>query len=526
MAAEMDVDQCWEMLLNPGRRKKEARAEESATPQDHSATDGDTQRNSNEDTRTEIERDYDRILFSTPVRRLADKTQVFPLDQHDSVRTRLTHSHEVSNLARSIGTTLTFDSGIAGKKARAARDLPSLLAAVGLVHDLGNPPFGHQGEVAIQSWFKDYEGDVLSRLSTEQQKQDFKRFEGNAQGFRLVTRLQLLNDNFGLDLTYATLAAMMKYPTCSDQTNKARAATKKHGFFASEQEIAERVLERTGLELGKRHAAAYIMEACDDIAYVVLDVEDAVKKGLASFPDLMAYLRCHGKHAIVEKLIRDSEEKHEAYRRNSTLSPDELNDVSMQRFRVFAIGTMVRAATKTFIEKQSEFVYGTADESLLAGSEVELLRKLLKEFGLKHGYTHRSVLKIELDGYNVLRSLMDMLWAAIVDRENDDDAGSDRVHPFSRYVYLRISENYRRVFEHPSDDVAMLPMRYRECLLLTDMISGMTDSYAINLHAELKGQIGEFDPVAIRVKKSHEGGSVRKPFRVTGGRHSTKVCAR
>jgi dGTPase len=228
-----------------------------------------------------------------------------------------------------------------------------LLAAVGLVHDLGNPPFGHQGEVAIQSWFKDYEGDVLSRLSTEQQKQDFKKFEGNAQGFRLVTRLQLLNDNFGLDLTYATLAAMMKYPTCSDQTNKARAATKKHGFFASEQEIAERVLERTGLELGKRHAAAYIMEACDDIAYVVLDVEDAVKKGLASFPDLMAYLRCHGKHAIVEKLIRDSEEKHEAYRRNSTLSPDELNDVSMQRFRVFAIGTMVRAATKTFIENRA-----------------------------------------------------------------------------------------------------------------------------------------------------------------------------
>lgn len=186
----------WELLLNSSRRKKDQ--------------DAGTHTPDVAETRTEIERDYDRILFSTPVRRLADKTQVFPLDKNDSVRTRLTHSHEVSNLARSIGTSLVFNAKLGEGHATALRDIPALLAAIGLAHDLGNPPFGHQGEAAIQSWFKDRQKEVLNderRPLSKQQQQDFLKFEGNAQAFRLVTSLQLLNDNFGLDLTYATLSA-------------------------------------------------------------------------------------------------------------------------------------------------------------------------------------------------------------------------------------------------------------------------------------------------------------------------------
>ena len=211
------------MLLNDGRRKKDY-------PKTPKNGDGDVDQPSpqkEKDTRTGIERDYDRILFATPTRRLADKTQVFPLDANDSVRTRLTHSHEVSNLGRSIGTSLACEYGIAGNAAssKPQRNLPSLLAATGLVHDLGNPPFGHQGEIAIQSWFSDNRDTVLQPLAGDSQMQcDFLNFEGNAQGFRLVTRLQLLNDDFGLDLTYATLAAMMKYPTCSNQTDKRKGA--------------------------------------------------------------------------------------------------------------------------------------------------------------------------------------------------------------------------------------------------------------------------------------------------------------
>src|SRR3954447_12060447 len=173
----------WKKLLNEGRRKEDARKKARKTGK-------------SEEDRTEIERDHDRILFSTPVRRLADKTQVFPLDKNDSVRTRLTHSHEVSNLARSIGTVLAFKHSVASDVPNAQRNLPAICAAIGLVHDLGNPPFGHQGESAIQSWFRDYEDVVLAPLakSPEQLSLDFLKFEGNAQGFRLVTRLQLLND--------------------------------------------------------------------------------------------------------------------------------------------------------------------------------------------------------------------------------------------------------------------------------------------------------------------------------------------
>jgi len=466
----------WEQLLNPVRRKKENEKEENVPHQI--------------ETRTEIERDYDRILFSTPVRRLADKTQVFPLDKNDSVRTRLTHSHEVSNLARSIGTMLVFNTEIAADYPQARRDIPALLAAIGLVHDLGNPPFGHQGESAIQSWFRDKERVVLKderRPLSKQQQQDFLRFEGNAQAFRLVTRLQLLNDNYGLDLTYATLSAMMKYPTCStDIDSDGAAACKKHGFFSSEQDIAVVVQERVGLAIGRRHPLAYIMEACDDIAYVVLDVEDAIKKGLASFSDLCGYLKYNcGEDAVTLQVVQSAEEKHASYRKISpALSPAELNDVSMQRFRVFAIGKLVNAATSTFLDDKNiqSFLDGTQRKSLLSLSEGSVLRSTLKDFAFKHAYRNRAVLELELDGYNVIRSLMDIFWLAIQDIDDHTKPTSLRRHPFTRYVYGRISENYRRVYEAPASGVSS---RYEECVLLTDMISGMTDSYAHDLYNEL-----------------------------------------
>jgi dGTPase len=483
----------WYKLLNSERRKSkdEKTKEGKITPKDT-------------EFRTEIERDYDRILFSTPIRRLADKTQVFPLDPNDSVRTRLTHSHEVANLGRSIGTNLVYSKRIEGDGNGLLfyRNLPTLLAAAGLVHDLGNPPFGHQGEIAIQSWFRENKNSVLGQLESEQQKLDFEKFEGNAQAFRLVTRLQILNDEYGLDLTYATLAAMMKYPIQSDKINKDAVATKKYGFFASEEHIAKEVLEKTGLSFGKRHIAAYIMEACDDIAYAVLDTEDAVKKGMASFSDIMAFLKHHkecGNDRIVKKVLDESEEKHEKYRSlEFQLSPAELNDISTQRFRVFAIGELVNSVIFTFSENKEKLLGGEEKKSLISLSQGEKLCNALKEFSVKHAYKHSSVLKIELEGYNVIRGLMDIFWASIIDREDEKDVTSERKHPFGRFVYRRISENYRRVFEKPIKEVAELPVRYRECQLLTDMISGMTDSYAVNLYNELKSMIGDYDPVAVR----------------------------
>jgi dGTPase len=471
----------WEQLLSDGRRKKEIQA---ATA-DRTVDNGE-----NGESRTEIERDYDRILFSTPVRRLADKTQVFPLDKNDSIRTRLTHSHEVSNLARSIGTALAFVHKTAAEVPNYQRNIPALLATTGLVHDLGNPPFGHQGESAIQSWFKANIA-VLNPLKCEQHRQDFLKFEGNAQGFRLVTRLQLLNDDYGLDLTYATLAAMVKYPTPSDQTNSEHVSTKKHGFFAAEQHVIEQVHREVGLQPGLRHPLAYVMEACDDIAHVVLDAEDSIKKGLASFSDLMAFLKHHaGDDLLVTGVVQKSLGKHDEHIQLS-LSPAELNDVSMQRFRVYAIGAMVKAATSTFVTNLPNFIDGSVPVPLLENSPAEGLRKQLKTFSIKHGYTHQSVLRIELEGDRVIRGLMDIFWAGIRDR--DGAPNSKRKNPFTRFVYQAISENYRRIFENPNSKDLDLPERYRECLLLTDMISGMTDSFAMNLYKDLKLLQGDFD---------------------------------
>lgn len=320
----------WKRLLSPKRRKDAA----GKTP----PFDGP---------RTEHERDYDRILFSAPVRRLADKTQVFPLDEDDSVHTRLTHSHEVSNLARSIGVNLAFNLTVFPGDIAAERNVPAVLAAAGLAHDLGNPPFGHQGEASIQDWFRQRQAEVFPEGCglTETMRQDFLRFEGNAQTLRLLTRLQILNDDYGLNVTCGTLAALMKYTVGSSSADKGEklAGRRKPGFFESERHIVEQIWEETGLSEGVRHPLTYIMEASDDIAYCVIDTEDAVKKGLVSYKDVLAFIHDEcGADALVNSVLSKSERRYPEYR-GARLSPAELNDLSMQMFRVDAMSAMVPA---------------------------------------------------------------------------------------------------------------------------------------------------------------------------------------
>lgn len=463
----------WCSLLNSSRRKdgKETTNEPEKIPQ----------------SRTEIERDYDRILFSTPVRRLADKTQVFPMEINDSVRTRLTHSHEVSNLARSIGTDLVFNHlGIlkVNNNIEPIRNIPSMLAAIGLAHDLGNPPFGHQGEKAIGKWFEENSTIFENQGGiTQAMINDFVHFEGNAQTFRLVTKLQLLNDDFGLNLTYGTLAALLKYTVPSDKTDENNSSRKKFGFFQSETKIVEDVWLKSGLCEGTRHPLTYIMEACDDIAYSVLDAEDSVKKQLVSFSDLISHLEhsCAG-DPITADIVAKASQKHNEFR-ESKLSPAELNDVSMQMFRVYAIHAMVVEVKEEFLKNFDFIMEGRFDSDLMGCSRAKILCEELKTFDRANGYNHKSVLSLELKGYNTLKNIMDILWKAIIDREDITKLKKKRKNPLSAYVYSRISENYRRIFEDDKND---LPIRYKEAQLLADMVSGMTDSYAISFYNDLK----------------------------------------
>ncbi|GGC89338.1 dGTP triphosphohydrolase [Halopseudomonas salina] len=457
----------WKELLNQGRRKdrlKEVPSRGLASPNG----------------RYEIERDYDRILFSAPIRRLADKTQVFPLDKNDSVRTRLTHSHEVSTLARSIGLRLAYEQydhfRDAGCPEFVQRSVPAILAAIGLVHDLGNPPFGHQGEYSIQSWFSKNKGKIFD---TESEALDFLKFDGNAQTVRLVTKLQILNDEYGLNLTYATLGALIKYPVPATSTDSER--WKKQGYFDSEKDMVQEVWEATGLSEGVRHPLTYIMEACDDIAYSVLDAEDTVKKGLASYYDLIRYLEKNcAADETVASVIEHSRRKNKEFE-DSSLSPQELNDCSMQMFRVNAITSMVGSVVKGFSENIGDLMVGEPlYKGLIGVSDSKILCQTLKKFDLEYGFRHKSVLELELKGHNYIHEAMDMLWVGI--RGNLNSTGYS-ITPFGRYAFSRISESYRRVFLDCNNSFSV---NYKEAQLLADAISGMTDSYLIALHSELK----------------------------------------
>ncbi len=499
--AEMD----WGKLLNGDRfsklldRKKSEG--EKPKPAGLSFLDGQF--------RTAQERDHDRVLFSTPLRRLGDKTQVFPLESNESIRTRLTHSSEVANLARSIGLQIAARYK-ESMPADAERSVPAMLACVGLAHDIGNPPFGHQGEYAIRAWFernKDQlfnpehgkrKANIVSDLQklTEQHKNDFLEFEGNAQTLRVLTKLQVMADDLGLNLTVSTLGAVMKYVAASHELNDAVQARKKVGFFASEAGLVKTMREQLGLLHDARHPLALIMEACDDIAYSVMDAEDAIKKGFVSLNDLVAALEASAEpieegsepDPVISYVSKLTQWEMRELRSQDSLHPNELQDVATQKFRVNAIHVMVSAVVAAFDEHYADIMHGKFSGELIKVSAAGRLCSALKKFDRENAFSHREVLEIELNGYNTLNRLMDYLWIGISQRKKFEELDSKRNSPFAAYVYSRISKNYKRIFDgtvkqyHTGDD---LPIRYKEAQLLTDMVSGMTDQFCIDLHEDL-----------------------------------------
>ena len=267
----------WPKLLNPQRLRDTTRQPEEL--------------------RTEIERDYGRVVFSTPVRRLQDKAQVFPLETIDAVRTRLTHSMEVSAVARGL-TRSTF-----AELARKGRidehlvyDIETIAAICGLIHDIGNPPFGHAGEQAIQDWFKSRQNSAWSaefknHVANEQCRRDFEQFEGNAQTLRLLSKLQILSDRSGLNLTAATLSASCKYTASSLEAEEGHVRQSKHkpGYFKSEEDVVNKIRLMTGTN-DSRNPISFLVEASDDMVYAVVDIEDGIKKGVVSWSEVRAIL--------------------------------------------------------------------------------------------------------------------------------------------------------------------------------------------------------------------------------------------
>lgn len=432
------------------------------------------------DHRLPFEHDHDRLLFSTPVRRLADKTQVFPLDRSDAVRTRLTHSHEVANLARSMGVRL-LHTGFRFPGLVMPRGAPAILATVGLAHDLGNPPFGHQGEAAISHWFT--KNNVFDAgLSSEEAipahlHAEFLEFEGNAQAYRILTRLQTTLGGCGLDLTAATLAALMKYSTTCDARSKDNISTKKYGYFESEHEVVCWMRQETGLTAGQRHPLTWIMEAADDIAYSSLDIEDAMHKGIIS-PDDVAAILVHELGSEYQPIKDFISEKFRETRKNTDFSIRETREIMSSYLRTAFIENLINESVDDFRSTEKEIWSFTRTKPLMHGSG---LLATLKKIAQGYVFVDADVRKIEADGYRIIGGLMDFYWHAITNRKDKNDLRSRPTDANAAFGMSKLSDNYLQC-AHRSNYIdrfgKILPMRYKELRLLTDMVSGMSDGFA------------------------------------------------
>lgn len=440
--------------------------------------------------RSRFQQDYDRLLFSSPVRRMADKTQVWPMDANDSVRTRLTHSHEVSNLARSIGTRV---AGKVGQGAFGGMDLHEtvqpILSAIGLAHDLGNPPFGHQGEAAIGRWFEKRRGWIFTHVdegSAETLKEpvdgrrsaEFTGFDGNPQTIRIITRLQTSHHHVGLDLTAATLAACLKYPVDAAHADRTLPAIKKAGYFESERDVVEWIRAETGLLEGQRHPLTWIMEACDDIAYSVLDVDDLLKKGIISPDDVLVVL----KHTpVVKEFAAVAALDAKFIEINGDDRRAEIRrDIKEQYVRAYMIKALIEDASDLYAGKKDQIERYDPIPPLM---EKHPLCDALKEIAGLYGFAHPAVLRSEALGAAAIDGLMTTIWSAIHGRKDPSELMSKRSDARDRYAFSLISPNYLeaacREAEAAGAGKGTRVGRYHELRLLTDMVSGMTDGFAM-----------------------------------------------
>ncbi|WP_281217263.1 dGTP triphosphohydrolase [Lysinibacillus capsici] len=442
-----------------------------------------------DDSRNDYEDDYSRLIFSPSVRRLQDKAQVFPLDSSDFVRTRLTHSLEVSTLGRSIGISVEQKLIEAFKLDEQHRGkISSLLAVAGLIHDLGNPPYGHYGEEAIQSFFKTWIGEQKNIFLTEDEKEDFYNFEGNAQTLRILTKLHTLKHNYGFDLSVASMASIIKYPRSSKEGNKDKSereklglgvSYKKFGYLQAEKERFEQIKEYTNIG-DSRHPVSFLLEAADDIAYSAADIEDGCKKGVLNYETILEILRSNLNLDIPEESAlfnKFTDTYKEPYNKEEAL------DSAVTQFRIEAQGFMVKSVVETFVEKHDEIISGEFDKELLKISKAKNVRNAFEKMS-EIIFENNSIIKNELAGGMVIKGLLELFADAVISEDYLDSKTKNGK------LYKIISNNYRFVLEntpHRLNAKKDGPSDYDKLLLVTDFICGMTDNYALDLYKQLKG---------------------------------------
>ena len=414
--------------------------------------------------RSPFQRDFDRIVFSGSFRRLQDKTQVFPLSSNDYIRTRLTHSLETSSIARSLGTAAgvficrEFDTGGAHPS-----DVGAAAAAAALAHDIGNPPLGHAGEEAIRDWFENSAvGREMQNEMTLAEQADFRKYDGNAQGFRILTRLEMPDHVGGMQLTCATLGTFAKYPAA------AAANRKKCGFFQQDAGSFAEVADACGMlpdgdGAWRRHPLSFLLEAADDIAYLTVDFEDALRMGLVEYGELEeCFLAIIGPGSSREYV--------------RTL-PTPLRKAEFLRAR--AIGALVRSAAGQFIARHDELLAGTWQTPLTECiAEKDVLARIRKR-SVADIYNHRSVAEVVGAGFELVTGMLDVFMPCLNELARERSGGRP-ASCRSRRIGAVLPE-----LELPGN--ASGSPAYRRLLRLLDYISGMSDHYAVGLYQKLKG---------------------------------------
>ena len=450
--------------------------------------------------RSAFDLDYERALFSTPVRRLQDKAQVFPLEPNDSVRTRLTHSLEVSTVARSLARqafhAISRDDRFAQHlkpRPDQLRDIETIAATAGLIHDLGNPPFGHSGENAIADWFRKRK-KKLGLFDAEMQDrpqltEDFLRFEGNAQTLRLVTCLQVLADYHGLNLTFGTLSACFKYLAASHKADRKSPYHEmtKPGFFASEEPLVRAIQDATGTG-NARNPITFLVEAADDLVYSACDLEDAVRKGVLSWLDFEESLRERTRAStfdseLIESVLTSVKKLIEAKQvhLDSTERPKTEDGIRATAFRICLHGRAIPAVIKAFATRYPEIMAGEYHSALVHEGDAHSLIGACKTVGALDVYGAGNNPELELMGRRVIHDLMELFWEGA-----ETATESTKTKEFPEKIVSRISRNYKDLMLHNlNDPKRTLPERYLRLQLVTDFVCGMTDSFARDLHRKL-----------------------------------------
>ena len=415
--------------------------------------------------RTEFKRDYDRLIFSAPFRRLQNKTQVFPLPGSIFVHNRLTHSLEVASVGRSLGNDVAqvLTQRHPELKDTMFQEIGQIVSTACLAHDLGNPPFGHSGEKAMQAYFLEGPGTELQRDVTPIFWNDLTHFEGNANAFRLLTHQFKGRRPGGFVMTYSTLASIVKYPYSSSAAGKKG----KFGFFDSEKESYLKIAEKLGIPclsaMGEplrfaRHPLVYLVEAADDICYEIMDLEDAHKLKIISHDETMQLLLAFFDEESQQHILQRIEEE--------GVTDDNEKVVYL---RACVIGKLENECVKVFVDNEETILSGT-----FQGSLIDHIGNLQKEayerccqLSVKKIYKSRPVLDVELSGYQIIHTLMQKFIGAAVHPERF----------YSKHLISRVSSQY---------DIDAPDLETR-LMAVIDYISGMTDVYALDVYQKING---------------------------------------